>query len=231
MSLSKPALGRAVLAVLAVLAVVPAAASAQSGGASLEGTFRILPGSCAGGQASGSWFRMAQPNGTAQRGPFFENPDSTCGDQSYTLLSPGTEGGLVTGAFQPRPRDPFDATGNTRAERIIAPVRFGSILFGLSTQRIDAQSRRRVKAPSIRVVGRRLTGNLQALTAEWNDQYFNQGSPKATGARPGKTSRVTGTYNPQTQEFSLQWSSQISGGAFDRFTGVWRLVGRFAPRA
>lgn len=229
MPLSSSALGRAALVALATLAALPAAAVAQSGGQLLEGTFRILPGSCSGGEASGSWFRLAQPNGTAERGPFFENPDSTCGDQTYTLLSPGTDGGLISGAFQPRPSDPFTANGSSRAGRIIAPVRFGSILFGLTTQRVDAETRRRVKAPAIRVTGGRLTGNIQALTAEWNDQFFNQGTPKAT--RSAKTSRVTGTYNRSTQEFTLQWRSEVTRGAFNRFTGVWRLTGRFVPRA
>jgi hypothetical protein len=230
MPLSTSALGRVALAVLATLAALPATASAQGEGELLQGTFRILPGSCTGGEASGSWFRLAQPNGTVQRGPFFENPDSACSDQTYTLLSPGTDGGLVSGAFQPRPSDPFSATGNSRAGRIIEPVRFGSVLFGLTTQRVDAETRRRVKAPAIRVSGRRLTGNLQALTAEWNDQFFNQGSPKATRARSAKTSRVTGTYDRATQRFTLQWRSEVTRGAFNRFTGIWRLEGRFVPR-
>jgi hypothetical protein len=228
---STKAQARAVVALAAALVAVPATASAQQGGRALEGTFRVLPGSCSGGKADGSWFRMVNPNGTVRRGPYFDNPDSTCADQSYTLLEPGTDGGLITGAFQPRPVDPFDATGNARAGRIVAPVRFGSISFGVATAATDPQTRRRVKAPSIRLTGSRLSGNLAALSVDWNDQAFNQGSPKPGGARPGKTSRVTGMLNRATNEFTLRWSSQIRGGAFNRFTGVWQLKGRFVPRS
>ena len=228
---STTAQARAAAVLLAALVAVPAPAAAQQGSRALEGTFRVLPGTCTDGEPQGSWFRMVNPNGTVQRGPYFENPDSACADQSYTPLEPGTDGGLRTGVFQPRPADPFDATGNARAGRIVAPVRFGSILFGVTTSSTDPQTRRKVRAPSIRLTGNRLSGNLAALSVDWNDQAFNQGSPKPGGARPGKTSRVTGTLNRATGEFTLRWSSQIRGGAFNRFTGVWQLEGRFVPRA
>ena len=67
---------------------------------SLVGTFKINPGSYGTGKgASGSWFRMVLPGGTASGGAFFTNPDSTASDKTYTLFNPGTDGGLQFSEF------------------------------------------------------------------------------------------------------------------------------------
>jgi len=69
--------------------------------------------------------------------------------------------------------------------------------------------------------GRALTGRLSAFTAEWNNQYFNQGSPK-----PGSSAgQVHGRYDPRTRHYVLEWRSPIKGGPFDGFTGLWHLEG------
>jgi hypothetical protein len=46
---------------------------------------------------------MVFPGGSLTAGKFFDNPDSTCTDKSYTLAVPGTAGGFTTGKYQPNP--------------------------------------------------------------------------------------------------------------------------------
>ena len=235
--------GRMALAAATVVAIgvttaacggssTPAASSTSSGSSSgpLKGLFRITAGVCgAGGVTSGSSFRMVQPGGKASTGPFVTNGDSTCTDKTWTPLSPGTAGGLTTGAFQPQPAGQFDGSGNSLAGAIIAPVAFFAVKFGLSTNQTDPQTHQQVPAPSLTFSGGALTGQLEALAASWNHQQFNQGAPKPGGATPGLTSGPHGTYNPTTHAFTLDWSSQIVGGPFNNFTGIWHLAGVFQP--
>ncbi|MDP2710597.1 MAG: hypothetical protein Q8O56_05210 [Solirubrobacteraceae bacterium] len=223
--------GAAVGALLvAVVAASPAAAQATR---TLDGTFRILPGTCtASGTPQGSYFRLVEPTGSIARGPYFDNPDSTCARQTVTLLRPGTGGGLVSGRFQGPVAGAFDRAGNARLNRIIQPARFGGVSFSLGTfaRTPGTTTGRRVSAPRIQARGRRLSGQLSSLTAAWNSQWFNQGTPKPGGSRPGLTSTLTGTYDPRTRRYTLSWASHVSSGPFRNFTGVWRLQGRFVPR-
>jgi hypothetical protein len=195
----------------------------------LVGTFRVTPGACASGP-SGSYFRMILPTGNAA-GPFIENADSSCGDKTYTLLAPGTDGGLVTGADQPAPNPGFDGNGNSLAVRVIRPVRFFGVAFSASTNAKDLQSGQATRLPALRQDGGKLSGDLSAFAATWNKQAFNQGSPKPDGSSPGNTSAPTGTFDPATGRYSLTWTSQIVSGPFDRFTGLWHLEGTFAAPA
>src|SRR5688572_21067704 len=71
--------------------------TATATGTLLEGTFKITAGACAP-SATGSYFRMIQPGGSTS-GPFVQNTDSSCGDKTYTPLSPGSDGGIVTGTY------------------------------------------------------------------------------------------------------------------------------------
>jgi hypothetical protein len=198
------------------------AAAHAAAGKALVGTFKLAPGRYAHGRASGSYFRMIFPGGGRK---YFKNPDSAAGDKTFTLLRPGTSGGLVTGRFQRNPSPPFDRSGNSLAAAIIRPQKFAGIYFGLATLPKDPQSGKTVPAPSVRASGRTLAGFLQALTAEWNKQYFNQGAPKPGAARP----TASGSYNARTGAFVLQWTSLIKGGAFNGFTGFWHLQGTFRP--
>lgn len=216
------ALSLAALAGL-VLAAPPAGAADE-----LIGTFRLMPGACGGGGATGSYFRMILPTGTLD-GPWVENADSACADRTYTLLSPGTDGGLVTGSHQPAPTPGFDDAGNSTATRIIRPVRFFGVAFSASTDPRDLQTGAAVPAPTLRVDGRSLSGDLRAFAATWNEQAFNQGAPKPDGSRPGNTAPARGSYDPATGAFSLTWTSTIVGGPFDKFTGLWHLEGTFVP--
>jgi hypothetical protein len=216
------------LSLLGIVTVQPASAGA-SGSASkpLVGTFELAPGSCSGGTPSGTYFRMIFPGGSITGGRFFDNPDSTCSDQSYTLALPGTAGGLRTTKYQPDPTPAFSASGGALANSIIQPQSFTAINFGIATSPIDPVSGAAVPAPTIRVKAGKLSGQVEAWTADWNNLHFNQGSPKPDGTKPGLTQSVTGTYNAKTHAFVLTWASQVVGGPFNGFTGYWHLQGKF----
>ncbi len=208
------------------LAVAPSA-TADSG---LVGTFALKAGACPSGTGTGSYFRMVQPSGSIANGPFVANGDSTCSDQTFTLLSPGSDGGFVTGAYQPAPSPVFDASGNSQATRIAAPATFFGVKFGLSTDPKDLQSGREVPALSLSADGSgALSGDLRAWSASWNKQYFNQGAPKPDGSKPGLTTVAHGTLDASTGAFVLEWASTVVGGPFNDFTGTWHLEGVFRP--
>lgn len=193
----------------------------------LVGTFQVDPGAFAGGAASGSYFRMVQSGGTVADGPFLPNGDSTAGDQTYTLLEAGTDGGLISGSFQPGPDPAFDDAGNALADAIIQPTPFFGVGFSIATSDTDAESGDTVEAVTITNDGGTLTGQTTAVVAAYGDQEFNQGAPKPDGSSPGETTAVNGTYDPATGAYTLEWASQIVGGSFDGFTGVWHLEGTF----
>lgn len=224
---------RAVVAAGLVLAastvgLVVAPAAEAAGGSALVGTFALTPGSCAGGGVSGTYLRMILPSG-GPSGPYLSNSDSRCGDQSYTTLNPGTEGGLTSGSYQPQPSPPFDAKGNALAGTITAPAQFYGTSFATSANKVDPQTKRSVGAPSVTASGSTLHADLRGFAVTWNSQYFNQGSPKPDGSYPGNTRPATGTYDATTGAFTLNWTSQVVGGPFDKFTGQWHLQGVFHP--
>lgn len=225
--------GAAVAALLALTAVGVLAAPASAAAAAptagpLSGTFAIAPGRCSGA-VSGSYFRMILPTGDPS-GPYVSNGDSPCSDQTYSPLLPGSDGGLTTGAHQPSPSPAFDGAGNGVAARITQPTPFFGVRFAASTEPVDPQTGARTGAPAISVDGAgRLTGTLASFGAAWNGQHFNQGAPKPDGSSPGNSSALTGTYDAATGAYSLTWRSQIEGGPFDNFTGVWHLEGTFRP--
>ena len=126
----------ATMTVVAAATMAFATPAQASGQALLVGTFRLNAGSCNGGQATGSTFRMVLPNGSPS-GPFVSNNDSPCDDHSYTPLTPGTDGGLITGAHQPEPDPAFDGDGNSLASRITKPARFYGVDFSTSTNPTD----------------------------------------------------------------------------------------------
>ena len=197
----------------------------SSNSAALVGTFRIAAGECSASR-SGSFFRMIQPGGSAS-GPFVTNSDSPCGDKSYTPLRPGSDGGLVTRTFQSQPAAPFDGAGNGKSARITAPAKFYGVDFATATNATDPQTGVKVTPPEIEVSGTVLSGDLRAFAASWNNQHFNQGAPKPDGSTPGITKRPSGSIDPSTGAFTLEWTSLIVGGPFNNFTGVWRLEGQF----
>jgi hypothetical protein len=196
-------------------------------GTPLSGTLELAPGRLVttGGRSeyTGTYFRMLEPGETDE---YFPNGSSHAKNTTYTLLAPGTDGGLKLGAYQPPPSPAFTGAGNARAHRITVPESFTGIEFSISTARKDAQSGASVPTPSLTLNGAKLTGNFSAWTAEWNKIYFNQGAPKPNGSYPGLTRPVTGTYDAKTHAFTIIWYSQIVGGPFTGFTGFWHLEGR-----
>jgi hypothetical protein len=194
----------------------------------LVGTIQLDPGACDGGSLSGgSYLQMVLPGGTADAGPYFENPDSGCDDKAFTILAPGSDGGLLIGDYQPSPEPAFGADGGALADAIITPTPFAAIAFGFSSNPTDPQTGDEVPAPTLTLDGDTLTGDLSAVTASWNNEWFNQGSPKPDGSSPGLTAPVTGTYDPETGAITLEWASQVVGGPFNDFTGIWHVEGTF----
>jgi hypothetical protein len=222
---------RAVAALtLLLIGVVATAPVARAADTNLVGTFALTPGACPSSGASGTYFRMVQPSGTVANGPFVSNGDSTCADKTYTLLAPGSDGGVVTGGYQPAPTPAFDAQGNSLSNRIVVPAVFFGVRFGLSTDPKDRQTGTSVAPLSVQADSAgKLSGDLRAWEATWNKQDFNQGSPKPDGSRPKLTTAAHGTYDATTGAFVLEWTSTIVGGPFNEFTGSWHLAGTFRP--
>ena len=172
---------------------------------------------------------MILPTGRAD-GPFVSNSDSACADKTYTALSPGTDGGLVVGTYQAEPSPAFDGSGNSLSDHIIRPTKFFGVNFSASTNGTDLQTKTPVPAPVLSVGGDgALNGDLRSFAASWNNQEFNQGAPKPDGSTPGLTAPASGSLDSQTGAYTLEWRSEIVGGPFDRFTGLWHLAGTFSP--
>ncbi len=204
---------------------------ATDGGGGLEGLIQLTAGECTdAGVTSGTYFRMVQPDGTVEEGPYVENGDSPCGDITFTPLAPGADGGLSLGEHQPNPEPAFDDGGNGAASRIVEPAPFFAVQFAVSTNPTDPQTGDDAPAPTLASADDgSLSGNLAAVAASWNGQHFNQGAPKPNGSRPGKTTGPTGTYDEATGAIVVEWTSQIVGGPFDNFTGLWHLEGTLQP--
>ncbi|MEV4419692.1 hypothetical protein AB0L40_06890 [Patulibacter sp. NPDC049589] len=191
----------------------------------LVGLFKVTAGKLNSSGVSGSWFRMKTPTGD-----YLGNYSSSASDPSYTLFKPGTDGGLVTGGYQAAPTPAFDPNGNAIAKRILQTEPFFGVQFGVSTNQLDPQTQTAVPPPSIIATSGKLSGQLSSWAAQWNTQSFNQGSPKPDGSSTGFTRPVTGSYDPKTGKYVLEWASLIVGGPFDTFAGEWHLEGTFVPR-
>ena len=196
-------------------------ADSSTESAAAGGVLAIDAGTCDGEAPTGSWFRMVQPGGELEAGPFVDNPDSTCADQSVTVLSPGTDGGILLDGYQPQPDPVFDDGGGSLAAAIIRPTRFFAVDFGVSTNEVDPQTGTSVPAPSATVDGDEVTADLRAFAVSWNGQHFNQGAPSPAGEGPP----ATGTVDPESGAYVLEWATTIVGGPFNGFTGIWHLEG------
>lgn len=189
---------------------VPASEAPNAYEGLLVGTFAITAGDCTTGTPAGSWFQMLGSDGKA-----VPNGDSMCADSNYSLLTPGKDGGLLTSSMQVAPDPAFDAAGNGLPDGIFVPVKF----FGFNFAGAMDNS----KQPSIVATSGALSGDLSAFTAYYANGNFNQGAPKPDGSG----SAPTGTIDPATGAFVIEWTSLISGGSFDGFTGVWHLEGTY----
>jgi hypothetical protein len=226
---------RSVVPVLLAIFVLVASACGDGGGGEksagaekLVGLFKVDPGVCSdAGVTAGTYFRMIQIGGKLGDGPYLGNGDSKCGDKTFSPMTPGNDGGLRTGAFQPESNPPFDGGGNGATESMMKGTAFFGVRYALATNEQDPQTKAKTTMPTISVEDGKLSGDLSSFAASWNNQHFNQGSPKPGGAKPGLTSGPTGTYDPSTKKYTLEWSSLIQGGPFNNFTGVWHFEGTF----
>jgi hypothetical protein len=109
----------------------------------------------------------------------------------------------------------------------VTPTKFFGVNFAVSTNKTDPQTKTATKKPAIKVAGKKLSGDLDAVGVAYGNQQFNQGSPKPDGSQPTGTAGPTGTYDAKTGKYTLEWSSAIVGGPFDGFTGIWHLEGTF----
>jgi len=167
-------------------------------------------------------FRMIQPGGSMADGPYVPNTDSSCTDPSYTPLLPGTDGGLLLGGTQPSPDPAFDDAGNGLSASVTEPTPFFGVAFAVA---IDQEA----EPPMLTATAGELSGQFTAWSANYANLAFNQGAPKPDGSMPGLSSLPVGAIDPETGEYSLDWASQIVGGSFNEFTGVWHLEGVFTP--
>lgn len=193
-------------------------------GTPLVGTFHIDAGVSQVSGIVGSWFQMLAPTGTP-----FVNADSRAGDKTYTLLDPGTDGGLRTDAYQPPPTPAFTNGGAALANEIIQPTEFFGQYFSIVSASVDPQLGVADPLPQIYADGGRLSGQVTAWAAQWNGNSFNQGTPKPDGSTPGMTTPLTGTYDAASRRYVLNWKSLIVTGPFNGFTGSWHLTGTFTP--
>lgn len=204
-----------------------AGTGAAKAGGTLSGLLALTAGACTAGTPTGSYFRMISPGGKPGVGPFVKNGDSACSDKNYSLLAPGSDGGLKLGGFQDFPATAFDAKGNGLVATIAKPVTFFGISFALSCAKTDAQTKTKTTPPTLTAdAAGKLTGTISCWQAAYNNAYYNQGAPKPDGSTPGFTSpKVTGTYDKASGKVVLDWSSLIKGGAFNNFGGSWHLEG------
>lgn len=213
---------RVVVAMIAALVLVGTStatadvAAKEKKGTALVGLFKIDPTDCATAKVSGSYFRLIYPGGTAEAGPFGEDADSRCADKTYTGVSPGTDGGLRTGAYQPAPDPPFDAAGNSLGGKILGPGKSHGATVVVSTNKRGA-SGTEYPAPKI-VASRRgeLTGQVEAwLTDTPGFQYEN-----------GPTA-ITGTYDKKSGAYTIEWTAVTKAGPGAGSTNLWHLEGTF----
>jgi len=255
---------RSVSTVLALILAAVLFAACSGGGkksdaksSDLVGLFRLTAGAANGDKITGTWFRMVQPGGNAERGPYMINADSHAGGGQVTLLKAGTSGGLRTEGYQSQATPAFDAAGASLSDAITTPTAFFGVKFSISTNHVDPQTKAEVPPPTVTLNHGKLRADLSSWAASWNKQDFNQGAPKPVSntqaQAPGqeKAERVwdwvagkyldaapkptvsgsdaTGTYDPTTHAFTLEWTSHIEGGPFNGFTGLWHLEGIFEP--
>lgn len=143
------------------------------------------------------------------------------------------------------------------SDAINVPVKWFGVDFSISTNKVDPQTLSDVPPPTVWFKDGKLNADVSAWHASWNGQEFNQGAPKpipntdakAAGQEKAektwdwvaqkflesapkstlKGNGATGTYDPATRAFTLEWTSLIEGGPFDSFTGLWHLEGVFEP--
>lgn len=212
------------------------AAAVPAGAEKLVGLFRLDAGKdYASGKIEGTYFRMGGVNLSTGEVSWLPNSSSRARNNTFTLLSPGSDGGLRTDRYQAPVVPHYDDTGVLTQSIVQRELFFGSY-FTVFTQDYDWQTfgetgvRRETPIPEIFSKDGKLTGQTAAWTANWNKGgLFAQGTPKSDGTLPRSTTPLTGSYDPVTKRFLLEWQSLIVGGPFNGFFGYWHLEGTFEP--
>jgi hypothetical protein len=173
----------------------------------------------------------------------------TMGTTSVYLV-PGTAGGILLGEYQNFVLDPdephpenWDGNGALAGTGYgSTPVQEGTILqpfgfFGIATyvgtNPVSYQSGNAHPAPTADVDISNCVGDVCALTVDlsawevmWNGSAFEQG-PRPLNTGPFVFAE--GSFNVVTNEYVLEWDSQILGGPFSGVTASWRLEGKVVP--
>lgn len=207
----------------------PTAASPQR----LDGEFRLAAGACSTGKQppTGSYLVVI----SAAADHTVRNPHGGCRNASYTLLRPGTDGGLVTGEFQEVAGATFDARRNSRQDRIIEPVRFGKLALGFATSAYDEQAAANGAPAFPRPAAIRTASGIQV---DLRSLVVSYGGPAGATCRTSLgigcwqlgSENATGTYNPATGAFAIDWFSGESFVAKGDSIEV-HLAGTFVPRS
>ena len=145
------------------------------------------------------------------------------------MAVPGVRGGLVTGKYQPNPAPAFNAQGGALADSIVEPQSFTAIDFSIATNEKDPQTGLTVPPPTISVDKGKFSGQVEAWSASWNKLYFNQGSPKPNGSRPGLTAATVGHLQPEDPRVRDHVDEPGGRRAVQRFHRVLALAGTFSP--
>jgi hypothetical protein len=221
------------LIAVALAAVCSACDSGASATTDLVGTFHLAPGRCssAGAPPTGSYFVV----GNAADGKPVPTAQGACADKMFVPLSPGTDGGLVTGTFQPDPAPTFSSNGSSLAALIIVPVNFQGQKVGMATSGYDDQNAPSAPpifpVPTATVVGSHLYVDLRSLHFSYGGL---PGSTCATSYGQGcwdlGSKSAAGTYDRSTRQFTLDW---FVGEAFSEAGDSIEVhfAGTFVPRA
>jgi hypothetical protein len=193
---------------VAALAALCSACSTATASPQLVGTFRLTAGHCSSPTAppTGSYFVV----GNAADGKPVPSSQGACSDHMFVPLAPGTDGGLVTGSFQPDPTPTFSANGSSLAGSIIVPVNFQGQKVGMATSGNDDQNAPNAApifpVPTATVDGSNLDVDLRSLHFSYGGL---PGSTCVTSYGQGcwdlGSRSAAGTYDKSTKHFTLDW--------------------------
>ncbi len=199
----------------------------------LVGTFHLAAGHCSTKTATPTGSYLIVIAAAADK-PVL-NKNGGCANPAYTPLTPGKDGGLVTGKFQNEPDPTFDAHRNALATDIIKPVEFGNFALSLATSAKDEQDAPTGPAafpvPVAQVTGSQLSIDLRSLVLLYG------GYPSSTCAQHYGTGcwelgsvSAGGTYDAATHAFVIQW---FTGESFvpQGDSLEFHLAGTFTPAA
>jgi hypothetical protein len=166
---------------------------------------------------TGSYLVVLNTNGSA----LDANSSGVCANKSFTLLSPGVDGGLTLGSFQPNPDPTFGPNRNSRANLIVAPVMFDGYRLGMATTARDEQNSPTgppiYPPPTGTVSGNHLYVSLPGLDMTWRglpNRTCANSVPPGFGCNDQGSRKASGTIDLAKNTYSLSWfsSSAFNGG-------------------